>query len=133
MIKKVGATALLFCLLALDRANAGFFDITPAPPPPAPPPGPPLVPEFDGAGSIAAIALLASIVALLYSRSKNRGVHAPYRCGAHIPGVRNADDRPCTGYGLAAISASLAMVFMLRAVPDLAAGILSLERPMPSP
>jgi hypothetical protein len=74
MIRKVGATALLFCLLALDRAYAGFFDITPAPPP-APPPAPhvpPLVPEFDGSGSIAAIALLASIVALLYSRSKNR-------------------------------------------------------------
>ena len=33
--------------------------------------------------------------------------------------------------GLAAISASFATVFMLRAVPDLAAGILSLERPMP--
>lgn len=71
MIRKIGATALLFCLLALDRAYAGFFDITPAPPP-APPPGPPPVPEFDGTGSIAAIALLASIVALLYSRSKNR-------------------------------------------------------------
>lgn len=33
--------------------------------------------------------------------------------------------------GFAAISASFATVFMLRAVPDLAAGILSLERPMP--
>lgn len=33
--------------------------------------------------------------------------------------------------GFAAISASFATVFMLRAVPDLAAGILSLDRPMP--
>ena len=31
----------------------------------------------------------------------------------------------------AAISASFATVFMLRAVPVLAAGILSLERPIP--
>jgi hypothetical protein len=69
---QVGATVLLMCLMCvamIDPAFAGYFHITPAPPPPAPPP--PGVPEFDGTGAIAAIALLASIGAVLLGRSKH--------------------------------------------------------------
>ena len=65
---KVGATALLMCFAMIDRAYAGFFHITPAP---TPPPAPPAVPEFDGAGAIAAIALLVSIGAVLLGRSRS--------------------------------------------------------------
>jgi hypothetical protein len=54
----------------IEQAHAGFFHFTPNTPPPSAPP-PPAVPEFDGAGAIAAIALLASIGAVLFSRSKN--------------------------------------------------------------
>src|SRR5262249_59215009 len=49
-------------------------------------------------------------------------------------GVRiSAAGRPWLNQSFIAISASFVMVFMLRAVPNLAAGIFSLERPMPLP
>lgn len=70
---KVGATALLMCLMCvamIDPAFAGYFHITPAAARSAPPP-PPAVPELDGTGAIAALALLASIGAVLLGRSKN--------------------------------------------------------------
>ena len=69
MTKKltIGAQAFLFCCAMLEQAHAGYFIITPK----APPSAPPAVPEFDGAGAIAAIALLASIGAVLLRRSKN--------------------------------------------------------------
>lgn len=62
-----GVTALLLSLVPIDRALAGFFQITPAPTPPAAP-----VPEIDGPGGIAAIALLASVVAIILNRSRNK-------------------------------------------------------------
>lgn len=58
-------TALLLSLVPIDRAFAGFFEITPTPTPPP-------VPEIDGSGGIAAVALLASVVAILISKSRNR-------------------------------------------------------------
>jgi hypothetical protein len=64
---KVFATALLMCLAMVDQAFAGFFHITPAPTPPPPP----AVPEFDGTGAVAAIALLVSIGAVLLRRSRS--------------------------------------------------------------
>jgi hypothetical protein len=60
-IKAVGATALLLCLVTISQAFAGFFTFTPNPTPPA-------VPEFDGPGAIAAIALLVGVVAILYQK-----------------------------------------------------------------
>jgi hypothetical protein len=45
----------------------------------------------------------------------------------------NAAGRPWLNQSFIAISASFEMVFMLRAVPNLAAGIFSLEWPMPLP
>ena len=62
---KVGAIALFFCTAMMDQALAGFFRVTPAAPPAA-------VPEFDAGGGIAAVALLASVAAVLFSRSRNR-------------------------------------------------------------
>ena len=60
---KAYATALLLTsVMMLDSAWAGFFQVRPRPPA--------SVPEFDGAGSITVIALLASVGAVLYSRSK---------------------------------------------------------------
>jgi hypothetical protein len=50
----------LMSLMMVDQAFAGFFNV---PPPP--------VPEFDGPGAIAAIALLGSIVAVAFHRSRN--------------------------------------------------------------
>lgn len=63
MKMKVGAAALLTSLMTIDQAFAGSFlpVITPEP-----------VPEFDGPGGIAAIALLVSVGAILFSRSRNR-------------------------------------------------------------
>ncbi len=61
-IKAVGATALLAWLVTIDQAFAGFFNFTPNPP------TPPAVPEFDGPGAIAAIALLVGVVAILYQK-----------------------------------------------------------------
>ncbi len=66
-LKGVGTTALLFCLMTIDQAFAGFGSFTP---PPATPPPTPTVPEFDGPGAIAAIALLASFAAILYQKLK---------------------------------------------------------------
>ena len=43
------------------------------------------------------------------------------------------DRLTCGAHGFDAISTSLATVFILRAVPVLAAGSLSFERPMPLP
>ena len=57
MKMKVGAAALLMSLMTIDRAFAGYFNI---------------VPEFDGPGAIAAIALLTSVVAIAFHRSRNR-------------------------------------------------------------
>jgi hypothetical protein len=56
---KVGVVALLMSFVMIDQAFAGFFNIT-------------LVPEFDGPSGIAAIALLVSVGAVLFGRSKNR-------------------------------------------------------------
>ena len=56
---KVGVVALLMSFVMIDQAFAGFFNIT-------------LVPEFDGPSGIAAIALLVSVGAVLFSRSKSR-------------------------------------------------------------
>jgi hypothetical protein len=55
----VGATALLMSLTMIDQAFAGFFVVTP-------------VPELDGPSGLAAIALLAGVGAVLFSRSRNR-------------------------------------------------------------
>jgi hypothetical protein len=52
------------------------------------------------------------------------GLHSGWSC-------RWTDWKPAQGFD--ASSASFATVFILRAVPVLAAGILSLERPMPLP
>ncbi len=58
---KVGAAALLMSVISLDQALAGFFHVT----------GPAPVPEIDGPSGIAAIALLASIAAIFFGRSRN--------------------------------------------------------------
>lgn len=55
---KVGATALLMSLVMIDHAFAGFFRVV-------------RVPEFDGPSGIAAIALLVSVVAILFRGSKS--------------------------------------------------------------
>jgi hypothetical protein len=55
MKTKVGAAALLMSLFTVDQAFAGYFNV---------------VPEFDGSSSIAVIALLASVGALIWARSK---------------------------------------------------------------
>jgi hypothetical protein len=55
----VGALALLMSLVMANHAWAGFF------PPPA------QVPELDGPGSIAVLALLVSIGAIFFRGSKN--------------------------------------------------------------
>jgi hypothetical protein len=54
----VGALALLMSLVMANQAFAGFFVITE-------------VPELDGPGSLAALALLASIGAIFFRGSKN--------------------------------------------------------------
>jgi hypothetical protein len=63
---KVAATGLLLTLMTIDQAFAGWFDIIPTPPAESP------VPEIDGPAGIAAIALLASVVAMAFSRSRNK-------------------------------------------------------------
>jgi hypothetical protein len=55
----MGAGALLLTV-GIDRALAGFFNI------------PKPIPEFDGSSSIAVIALLASVAAIIWNRSRNR-------------------------------------------------------------
>ena len=59
MKNKVGAVALLMTVVMMDKALAGYFNITPPP-----------IPEFDGSSAIAVIALLASVGALIRARSK---------------------------------------------------------------
>lgn len=56
---KIGATALLMSLAMIDQTFAGFL-------PPVEP-----VPEFDGASGIAVLALLVSVGAILFNRSRN--------------------------------------------------------------
>jgi hypothetical protein len=65
---KVAATGLLLTLMTIDQAFAGWFTIVPNPTPPAESP----VPEIDGPAGIAAIALLASVVAMAFTRSRNK-------------------------------------------------------------
>lgn len=66
MKSKVGPAALwmssavIMSLMMVDQAFAGFVSFTPP------------VPEFDGPGAIAAIALLASVGAIFFGRSKSR-------------------------------------------------------------
>jgi hypothetical protein len=60
---KIGAATLLLTLVAIDQAAAGFFEVTPNPPP---------VPEFDGSSSVAVIALLASVAAIILQKSRSR-------------------------------------------------------------
>jgi hypothetical protein len=55
MKMKVGAVALAMSLMTIDRASAGYFNV---------------VPEFDGSSSIAVIALLVSVGALIWARNK---------------------------------------------------------------
>jgi hypothetical protein len=62
--RAAAATAALLGLATVDQAFAGFFKFTPNPPPP--------VPEFDGSGVVAAVALLASVGALLFYRLRTR-------------------------------------------------------------
>ena len=56
----VGALALLMSLVMANHAFAGFFVVTPN------------VPELDGTGSLAAVALLVSIGAIFFRGSKDR-------------------------------------------------------------
>lgn len=62
--KAFSITLLLAGFALVDTAAAGFFKITPTPPAD--------VPELDGAGAMAALALVASIGAVLLARSRNR-------------------------------------------------------------
>jgi hypothetical protein len=55
----VGAGAFLLTV-GIDQTVAGFFDV------------PKPIPEFDGASSIAVIALLVSVAAIILNRSRNR-------------------------------------------------------------
>jgi hypothetical protein len=45
---------------------AGFFNV----PPPSAPPTPKPIPEIDGPGAIAAIALLGSVAAIVYQKMR---------------------------------------------------------------
>ena len=58
MKMKVGAVALLMSVMTIDRAFAGYFNI---------------VPEFDGSSSIAVIALLASVAAIVVAKARRKG------------------------------------------------------------
>lgn len=60
MTTKVSAAALLMSLMTIDQAFAGYWNIVPTP-----------VPEFDGPGAIAAIALLASVAAIVVRKSRS--------------------------------------------------------------
>ncbi len=59
MKAKVVVTALLAMLVTVDQAMAGGWFIIPTP-----------VPELDGSGAITAMALLASVAAIVFNRSK---------------------------------------------------------------
>ena len=54
---KLTATSIFLGCALSTQAFAGFFNV---------------VPEFDGPGAIAAVALLASVGAVLFSGSRNR-------------------------------------------------------------
>ena len=58
MKTKVGAAALLMSLFTVDEAFAGYFNV---------------VPEFDGSSSIAVIALLASVAAIVVAKAGRKG------------------------------------------------------------
>jgi hypothetical protein len=58
MKMKIGAAALLTSLITADRAFAGYFNV---------------IPEFDGSSSIAVIALLASVAAIVVARARRKG------------------------------------------------------------
>ena len=60
---KLYLTTLAVFALYADHAFAGFLRYTPPPTP---------VPELDGPGALAALALLASVVAVLFNRSRAR-------------------------------------------------------------
>ena len=60
MEMKVGAATLLMSVMTIDRAFAGYTNITLPP-----------VPEFDGSSSVAAIALLASVAAILLQKTRS--------------------------------------------------------------
>jgi hypothetical protein len=62
---KLYLTTLVLFALSADHAVAGFLRYTP-------PPTPTPVPELDGPGALAALALLASVVAVLFNRSRAR-------------------------------------------------------------
>lgn len=59
--------AVVMSLVMVDQAFAGFVSYTPPPPTPEP------VPEIDGPAGIAAIALLSSVAAVMFGRSKDKG------------------------------------------------------------
>lgn len=61
MRSRITATVAL-SLVWINQAMAGWFVVTPNNPPPTP------VPEFDGSSGVAAVALLASLVAILLNR-----------------------------------------------------------------
>ena len=50
---------LLIVLASINQASAAIFDI------------PPPIPEFDGASSIAVIALLAGVASIVWQRSRS--------------------------------------------------------------
>ena len=50
---------LVIVLASINQAAAGFFDV------------PPPIPEFDGASSIAVIALLAGVCSIVCNRSRS--------------------------------------------------------------
>jgi hypothetical protein len=64
-IRTMLGAAAVYLTVAINQAMAGFFDV---PPPPEPP-----IPEFDGSGAIAVIALLASVAAVLVARARSKG------------------------------------------------------------
>jgi hypothetical protein len=58
--------AVVMSLMLVDQAFAGFVSYTP-------PPTPEPIPEIDGPAGMAAIALLSSVAAVMFGRSKNKG------------------------------------------------------------
>lgn len=62
-VKTKIATALILSFALADHAMAGWFNIVPKPTP---------VPEFDGSTGVAAIALLVSVVAVVFNRRRSR-------------------------------------------------------------
>jgi hypothetical protein len=72
MKSKLSATALWMSsaviagLMTMNQA----FAVGSYTPPPAPTSSTPAVPEFDGPGAIAAIALLVSVVAIVYQKMR---------------------------------------------------------------